>query len=175
MSIRIQYNLTVLVRPDLENMKALTDTSDATLLARLQTLAGSRRVSLPMRVGISVVVTVILWTLVEPTIALTYLSVVLATQLLDTLTYEPFRRKGRTAPPSRSELLACVAAAAAATGVYISASFFLWRTQDTIAQVIAIILLFGSLVHSVLHVSYVRRIFIASIIPICLVLVCLPV
>ncbi len=143
-------------------------------LKTLKSVATTRSKVAPMRLAIAAVLALMLAVFTSSVYAVVYLVGVAITQALDLYTHSMFRKSGRKRPASRGEIGLCVGATFLAAATFTAPGYLFWSSGSSAAQLMAVVFLFGGLLHSVLHMSASRPFFIASATPSAIALLVLP-
>ncbi len=136
-----------------------------TELEGFQRTAIERAAELKTRVFFCVVCMIIIGGAVSLKYALGWGVLVAITQLIDFRANAGLRRKGRTDPLSKQERLIVLSSTALATAVYGLAAPIIWFGMEPFGQTFAAFLICGMLLHTVIHMHYVKALFLAAFIP----------
>lgn len=133
-------------------------------------LADVRRKELPTRLIVAAILTGAATFIAPSYIPLLWLSLVVASQLLDRAVY---LRIG--AAPSRRAILVWAVTTLLTSAVYSGLSIYLWTQGGEAGRILAVLLSAGSLLHVTIHMHHVRGMLLVAIVPHALVFLGLPI
>lgn len=144
--------------------------------ARGLALSGrTRQNQLKTRIGVGIIGAGLLWLAGGPRLAIGWLVLMMASQLVDTIIWRGFRDPDRPRAPTRTEWVLLCANGVQAGLVYSMFAVLLWTSGRPEGEVFANLWLCGSLLHVTLHMHHERRTLIAGAAPHALYLFALPV
>jgi signal transduction histidine kinase/CheY-like chemotaxis protein len=159
-----------------DTARGVPATDDTTsVAARLLKTATVRRRELKTRLVIGLIGTVILFFEVGTVAAIGWLVLLIASQLLDTALWAPFRVQSRTEAPTRREWVRLCATCFQASAIYSLLPFLVWVFGHAGDKIFSMVWLVGSMLHITLHMHHERRTFVAAIAPHLIYAVALPI
>ncbi len=131
----------------------------------MATLLKARQKEFRTRVLISFVISYIAFSFHGGPAAFLCLGVILSGQAYDVLVSGRFLRQYAGRAHGRVDYYLCLTAAFVATLTYNFSAVVIWLADQSAAKVISIMILFGSILHTSLHISHVRSMMISAMAP----------